>query len=347
MALGRLWAGRAYGTNTGNLFVKLDSDDGALNGTLHLNEPGVGVVVYAIQGSFDGNQLTLAGEPQTQIEGFAFGQLTATATLGAKGALTGSWATTTGSAGTFVLFPHDQPRAFEGDPSKLPDQLHTVRHHFQAIEVDRQQITAIADEIQRDFKNAQVVVTVTADTEQSRFLSDFKTLDLGTGRAAIIKLFAREPEGNGLDRIVLVEFGPQINMAMAQGGDEAWVLGMLEKLKRRIRPLERSYTTNFKRLGIGINQLLVIGAIIFLPGLGNLRDRAILMAAVLALTFAVNWLHGRYLPFAAVYLGKKPTGFLTRMAPTAVSWFIAATASIVAALVAAYLQGWLAIPSPR
>lgn len=347
MAVGRLWAGRAYGTNTGNLFAKLDGDDDALNGTLHLNEPGVGVVVYAIQGSFDGNQLTLTGQPQTQIEGVAFGQLTATASLGARGALTGEWATSIGSAGTFVLFSHDQTQAVEADPSKLPDQLHTVRHHFQAVEVDRQQITAIADEIQRDFKNAQVVVTVTADTEQSRFLSDFKTFNFSADRAAVLKLYVREPEGSGLDRIALIEFGPQINMAMTQGGDEAWVLGMLEKLKRSIRPLERSYTTNFKRLGFGINQLLVVGAIIFLPGLGSLRDRAILMAAVLALTFAINWLHGRYLPFAAIYLGKKPTGLFARIAPTAASWFIAATASMVAELVAAYLQGWLAIPSAR
>lgn len=347
MVLGRLWAGQAYGTNTGNLFVRLEGDDARLDGTLHLNEPGVGVVVYAIQGSFDGNCLAMTGKPQTQIEGIALGQLDAAAVLDTRGTLNGEWETSIGSAGTFVLFPHDQTQAVESNPSNLPDQLHTVRHHFQAVELDRQQITAIADEIQRDFKNAQVVVIVAADTEQSRFLSDFKTLNFSADRAAEIKLFVREPEVGGLDRIALVEFGPQINMAMTQGGDEAWVLGMLEKLKRSIRPLERSYTTNFKRLGFGINQLLVVGAIIFLPGLGSLRDRAILMAAVLALTFAINWLHGRYLPFAAIYLGKKPAGLFARFAPTAASWLIAATASIVAALVAAYLQGWLAIPTVK
>ena len=31
MALGRLWAGRAYGTNTGNVFVKLEGKDAALD----------------------------------------------------------------------------------------------------------------------------------------------------------------------------------------------------------------------------------------------------------------------------------------------------------------------------
>ena len=50
MALGRLWAGRVYGTNMGNLFVKLEGDDPALMGTLRFNESGVGVVVYCIDG---------------------------------------------------------------------------------------------------------------------------------------------------------------------------------------------------------------------------------------------------------------------------------------------------------
>ena len=75
MALGRLWVGSAYGTNTGNLFVKLEGEDAALEGTLRLNETGVGLVEYIIAGSFDGARLTFTGEPQTQIDGVTFGQL--------------------------------------------------------------------------------------------------------------------------------------------------------------------------------------------------------------------------------------------------------------------------------
>jgi hypothetical protein len=300
MALGRLWAGRAYGTNTGNLFVKLDGDDTALNGALHFNEPGVGLVVYSIQGTFDGHKLTLTGVTQTQIEGLTFGRLTATANLNAKGELTGEWSTSIGSAGTFILFPHDQAQTHGVPSGKLPDQLHTARHHFGAVEIDREQVTAIADEIQRDFKNAQVVVTVVSGTEQSRFLPDFKSIGFNASRATVIKLFVQEPEGSGVNRVAQVEFGPQVNIAMTQGGDEAWVLGMLEKLKRSVRPFERTYTTNFKKLGFGINQLLLVGAIVFLPSLGSFRDRAIFMISVLALTFGVNWLHSRYLPFAAI-----------------------------------------------
>jgi hypothetical protein len=203
----------------------------------------------------------------------------------------------------------------------------------------------IADDIQRDFKDARVVVTVVADTEQSRYLPDFKTINFTADRATILKLFVQKPEGGGVNRVAQVEFGPQVNLVMTQGSDEAWVLGMLEKLKRSIRPFERAYTTNFKKLGFGINQLLLVGAIIFLPSLTSLRDRSILMVGVLALIFCVNWLHVRYLPFAAIYLGQKPTGLFARAAPSVISWVIAVTASVAATLLGAYLKGWLSLSS--
>ncbi len=347
MALGRLWAGRAYGTNTGNLFVKLEGSNSSLEGRLHLNEAGVGLVVYAIKGIFDGSHLALTGEPLTEIPNFIFGQLTANATLNNKGELAGEWETNIGSAGTFILFPHEQAQNFEAMSEVRPDQFHTARNSFGAIEVDRRQITSLADDIQREFKNAQVVVTINTETEQSRFLPDFKNYNFNSERAISIKLFAQEAEANGLNKVVTVEFGQQTNIVTTQGGDEAWVLGMLEKLKRSIKPCERTYTTSFKRFGFGINQLLLVGAIVFLPSLESLRDRAVLMLTVLLLIYGVNRLHSRYLPFSAIYLDVKPIGPLARMAPTVISWVISVTASIAAALVAAYLQGWLGPPSPQ
>jgi hypothetical protein len=68
-----------------------------------------------------------------------------------------------------------------------------------------------------------------------------------------LKIFCREPDAANIDRSITVEFGPQVNYAMAQGANEAWALGELEKLKRDIKRYERMYAT--KLIGIGINQL--------------------------------------------------------------------------------------------
>jgi hypothetical protein len=164
-------------------------------------------------------------------------------------------------------------------------------------------------------------------------------MSFNVDKAEILKLFASEAEGTGVNRVLSVEFGPQINSAMTQSSDEAWVLGMLERLKRSLKPFERSYATNIKRIGIGINQMLLLAAFVYLPSLSGLRDRGIFMAGILAIIFAMNWLHSRYLPLAAIYLQKRPDGLLTRLAPSFVSWFIALTAGAAATLLAGYLQG--------
>ena len=108
MAFGRLWAGRVFGTNTGNAFAKFEGDDSALIGSLHHNDTGVGMVVYRTAGSFNGNRLSIEGMPETKIDGVQIGRLKATAVLQPTGSLEGEWETDVGSAGTFVLFPHDR-----------------------------------------------------------------------------------------------------------------------------------------------------------------------------------------------------------------------------------------------
>mgnify|MGYP001176596960 CR=1 FL=1 len=345
MALGRLWAGNVFGTNTGKVFLQLSGEDTALTGTLRFNEDGVGIVLYSVSGKFDGRELTLTGEPQTQIEGYVFGRLTAIATVSPRGTLEGEWETEIGSAGTFILYRHERPQAGAALDGSKPDQLHTARYHFDAIEIDREQLIALAEEIQQDFTDSPVVVTVVARTEQSRYLPDFKSLTFNEERAEVAKLYVQERGPRDLDRIVSVEFGPQVNVAMTQGADEAWVLGMLEKLKGYVRPYERSYATNIKRLGFGINQVLAAGTIVVLPGIATLFDRAILVVAVIALMAVVVKLHNHYLPFAAIYLRAKPNGLASRIAPTLLSWLIAVTASVAASLIAAYLQGSLGLPN--
>lgn len=343
MALIKRWAGKAYGTNIGNVFLNLDGEDQALTGTLRMNEPGVAIAVYAVQGSFEAPTLTLTGQSQSQVEGLEFGDLRATGIMNPKGEIHGDWESTIGTAGTFVLYPHmgrEQP-----EDGALTDQFHVARHNFGVIEIDRDQIIDVGENIRRDFP--QVVVTVVSGTEQAHYLDAFKKLQFTVDRAEILKIFARKPDDKGADQVISIEFGPHVNTAVTQGANRAWVLGQLETLKHDLKQYERSYVTNFKRWGLSINQLLLLGAVVLLPSFSSLLDRAIFMGAGLALIVGVNWLHSRYLPFAAIYLREKKNGFLKRLWPSAASWVLGIIAVVVAGLVGAYLQGWLEIPAPR
>lgn len=343
MAIGRWWAGRAYGTNTGNIFVQLNGDDSALSGSVHFNDPTMGIVVYSIDGKFVENQLILSGNPSKYPEGTPVGRLTACAFLDARGELRGRWETDIGAAGTFVLFSHDVPQSAEESTRQALDQLHVARHDFTAIEITHDQLIRIAEAMQSEFDKGRLVATVEEQTAQTCFLEDFKRLHFSGERAKIVKLHIQEPAG-GLNRAATLEFGPTVNFALTQGPDKAWVLGMLEQLKGYVRPYERSYSTNIKRLGFGFNQAMLLGALVLLPSLDTLRDRAILLGVVIVLTLLVNKAHHRFLPFAAIYFrDKKPTAW-SWIVPTALSWVIAATAGIVAVLAAGYLQGWFGLP---
>ena len=65
------------------------------------------------------------------------------------------------------------------------------------------------------------------------------------------------------------------------------------------------------------------------------------MGTGLALLVGVNWLHSRYLPFAAINLKEKRKGLLSEIGPSTISWFSAIVASVIATIVAAYLLGTL------
>ncbi|GGB95962.1 hypothetical protein GCM10011494_13050 [Novosphingobium endophyticum] len=155
----------------------------------------------------------MTGQPQAQIEGVEFGQLSVTGTMNAKGEINGDWQTTIGSAGTFVLFPHAAGE--QTDDVQRAEQFHTARFNFGAIEIDKEQITEIAENIRREFPS--VIVTEVAGTEQARYLEDFKQLQFTVDRAEIIKIFAQKPDGSGANQVISIEFGPQVNTAMTQG----------------------------------------------------------------------------------------------------------------------------------
>lgn len=338
VGLGRLWAGRVYGTHAGNVFLKMDGEDHALIGSLHVNELGIGTSVFAIRGVYDGQQLNIIGELRTENE---VARLMATLIPNPKGELTGERSTSGGGAGTVHLHPHDEDQTVENAQPSKPQQLHTARHTFAAVKIDRNDIIALAEEIQQDFSLAKVVVTILAGTEQSRFLSDFKSTTFPAGRAQVVKIFVQErKDDTEINRIAQLEFGQDVNFAMTQGGDEAWALGMLEKLKRQVRPFEQTYAT-IKKWNINFNQLLLVVTVVYLPSLSGFRDRAILMGGVLALALGVVWLHSRYLPMAAIYLGTKPQGLMSKTLPSLLSWFIAVSAGAAATVLAALLQGWL------
>jgi len=345
MTFGRLWAGRLYGTNTGDLFLRLEGEDDALRGTLRVNDPTYGLTVFEVGGTFQSGLLDLKGTPTQKPDAIAVGNVDAKGKLDSKGEVRGEWQSDIGSAGTFVLFPHDQS-SLERDsqPTTGAALLHSARENFGAIVIDKEQIVTLADALQEKFTNP-VIVTFIEGTQRSLFLGEFRTMPLSGKRGELIRLYVQQPEASGLVRSVTVEFGQAFNFATTQGDDEAWVLGMLASVKRDVRPLERWYASSFWRSGgFGINQVLLVWVIALLPDLQDLYSRLALMAGLVAINLLVPWAHKKWVPFSLIYLGDRPTNKLVTFWPTAVSWVIAFSSGAAVLALSAILKGWFQIP---
>ena len=175
--IGRLWAGRVFGTNTGNLFVELDQTEAGVSGTLRLLDTLYGLSIYEITGSIDGSTLEFEGEPKQVAPGVETGRFVAKATLTPQGHFRGQWQTSIGTAGTFELYPHATHQADQtrGPDSAIPEQIRTVRQSVGAVRLYADDIRELVQAAQRDFAVGRVIVTYkSAGIENTQYFDEFE-----------------------------------------------------------------------------------------------------------------------------------------------------------------------------
>src|SRR3546814_16716516 len=112
----------------------------------------------------------------------------------------------------------------------------------------------------------------------------------------------------------------------------------MERIKRSVKKFEKSYATNIRKTGVSINQLMLLAALVYMTDLPNLWRRAALVGGVIGIGFTVTWIHNKYLPFSAIYLGSNPQGVPAPVLPTVTSWITAMSAGPHAPVLAVYPQ---------
>ena len=151
--IGKLWAGRVYGTNTGSLFVELEQTADGITGLLRLMDTVFGLVIYDVKGTFDGVTLELEGDPKQAAPGIETGRITVKAILNPQGNFRGKWHSSLGTAGTFELFPHDLTPADQGKNvgGPIPEQQHTARQSIGAVRLYMDDVRELVQTIRKDF----------------------------------------------------------------------------------------------------------------------------------------------------------------------------------------------------
>lgn len=334
--IGKLWAGRVYGTNTGNLFIEFQEYGPEVAGTLRFLDSAFGLAVYSIQGSFE-DTLRFTGKPVQQPAGVALSDLTAEAKLTPEGNLRGTWTTSAGTGGTFDAYPHDDAvlGAQTRGTTAVPEQLYTKNVPLGSVRLFAEDVTQLLDYVAQDFSSGRLVVTFNVRGSQvtkyaEDFLQDAKVL----GPLKYLKMTIQEPEAHGINRLVVVElnaFGT--NEVRVQGIQESWVIGKAEAIAALLKRHQSTLITTYKKFGLNLNQVIFVAMLVVMPSITTWPERALFAVAVFALLSGLLWLHARFIPNATVRMEVESPSILGRTWPTVLSWLVAATASLVAALV--------------
>jgi hypothetical protein len=333
--IGKLWAGRVFGTNTGNLYIEFKKTGPSVSGTLRFMDNAFGLVVYEIEGAFDEEALRCTGKPIDKPEGVELGELSFEARLTPEGNLRGTWSTTLGTGGAFEAFPHDVAARASRAGSVLPEQLYTRNISLGAVRLFSEDVMQLLQHMGQDFSSGRLTVTFNSrGSEVTKYAEDFLQDAKSLGSLKYLKVMIQEPEVHGINRLVVVElnaFGA--NEVRAQGVQESWVIGKAESVAALLRRNQSTLITTYKKFGLNLNQAIFVSMLVVMPSITSWVGRALFAIAVFALLAALLWLHARFIPNATVQMAVVKPTFFARTWPTVLSWLVAATASLVAALV--------------
>ena len=338
--LGKLWAGRVYGTNTGNLFVEFDETGPEVSGLLRFLDFQFGIAVYTVEGTFD-DLLALTGHWRQGGDADAHGELSIKARLTSEGNLYGTWSSSIGTGGTFDLFPHEKglPKGATASEPGVPEQIYSRNVSIGALKLYAEDIFSLLRYVQEDFNAPRPVVTYhVRGSEVTKFASDFISEAMGLGSLEYLKVAIQEPEAHGINRVVIVElnaFGS--NEVRVQGIRESWVIGRAEALASFLRKYQSNLVTTYRKFGLNLNSVILAAVLVLIPEIATLSERAIFVGSTCALLLGLLWFHKRFIPNASILLTESKPNALVRAWPTILSWVVAASASLIAALVFRWL----------
>ncbi len=333
--LGKLWAGRVYGTNTGNIFLSFDEDNEKLSGTFRFLDDQYGVAVYNIEGNY-GESVSLHGKPIHSEEGINLGEIEIEGALTPEGVLKGTWETTLGTGGLFTLYQHGEgQKEIAGKFGGEPEQFYTQNIELGALTLFEDDIRRLIENILVDFDSGRAVVTYNdGGPDVTRYADDFISNPPQNTELKYLKVFVKEPDAHSVDKNVNVEiseFG--INEVRVQGVRESWVIGKSSAIVSSLKKNESFLVTKYKKFGLNLNQFIFISMLVAILEIESLKSRGIFVVFIFIILSIFYWVHSKFIPNAKLNLTKSTASTFERFWPTLTSWVLAASASLAAALV--------------
>ena len=331
------WAGRIYGTNTGNVFLEISQKDASIKGRLRIMDSVYGVSLYTCVGTVS-DSIEMTCEPEQDIEGVVQGTVTVQGRLDEEGRLHGSWESSIGTGGTFEMYPHNIEKV---DKTKNHEQIHNKTVPIGSVRLFKSDLLQLVNYISKDFTAGRVIVTYhSRGVELTKYADDFFNQLDDIEHLQYIKLVIQEPEAYGINRVVVIELGVHgFSEIRVSGINESWVLGKAESVYQFLKPKQNALVTTYRKHGLNINSVLFAVLLISLPEISDWKSRGIFVICAFTLLGILMHMHAKYIPNTSIYLTESKPSFVKRIWPSLLSWFIAASSSLAAAYVFYLLKG--------
>ncbi|WP_439503881.1 hypothetical protein [Methylophaga sp.] len=335
--LANRWAGRLYGTNTGNIFLDLAQDGQKVSGRLRVMDSIFGVSLYEYTGTIK-EELILNCVPVQAVEGTGLGNVFVKGHLSPEGSIRGEWESTIGTAGTFEIHPHDINASPPSDSN--PEQIHNKTIPLGSVRLFKDDVIQLINFIKKDFSSGRVIVTYNQrGCELTKYADVFFDQIDGIEKLNYLKLVIQEPEAYGINRVIVIELVPiGISEIRISGINESWVLGKAECIFQILKPRQNSLVTTYRKYGLNLNAAIFFAMLIVIPDIEGLKSRALFVAVVLLLLSFLLFIHNKLIPNTTIYLEQTKPGFIKRAWPSILSWVIAASSSLVAAYIFSILK---------
>lgn len=329
------WAGKIFGTNTGNIFLEIKQDGNKILGRLRIMDDVFGVVVYDYTGTV-GDEIIFNCTPVKKIEGMELGDVKVKAYLTSKGTLKGEWESTIGTAGAFEAFPHDLTK---NDQNLVvsedgPEQLYNRTIEIGSARLFKEDLIQLISFLEKDFTVGRTVITYKErGCDLTKFASSFLEEHEGIDQLNSIKIVIQEPEAHGINRVIVIELVSSDNSAIKVTGlNESWVIGKAESISEFLKGKQNSIATTYRKYGLNLNGLIFVVMLIVLPEIVKWKERAIFVVAVFFLLIFLLYIHNKFIPNTAIYLQQSKPSFLKRTWPSIFSWVATVFGSVIAAI---------------
>jgi hypothetical protein len=333
LKLANRWTGKIYGTNTGNVFLELNQDDGTLSGKLRIMDDLFGLSTYSCNGDISDDKITLYCKPSEVIDGMEIGNVTVLVSIRQDGRLMGDWSSEIGTAGTFNISPHNLDNTQSSN--QIPEQIFNKTIPIGSLRLFKEDIVNLINFMKKDFTEGRVIVTYSQrGSELTKFYDDFINTSDDLNELNHFKAVLQEPEAYGINRVAVVElFVSGTSEIRVSGINESWVLGKAESIYQTLKPKQNYFVTTYKKYGLNLNGFIFFTMLVFIPEIVTIENRAIFVLVVFLLLNSLLFFHAKIIPNTLIYMQEtKPNTFL-RIWPTILSWLVAASSSVAAAYI--------------